>query len=365
MSLKAGRKMAFVKQFIGPMLPQGFKCKLCGTTKEGKAWTATLWAEHIVLQCQKATPEQRAQVAHHHNTKNIRAQYAPSASRPRDSDELDDAPPAKRARGGMEGHVDTCDAARLERIHMRVARLICGCALPFRIVVSPYFIELLQECNSAIGGRLAKDDAFRTKWVPELYRTVCGQINEMWKALGYPLRTVGFDGFKSESGDHVVNVTETARDKTAFKKCVDPGEKHEDAEFYADLVEKELEEGASAAGKSVEETYAGVRMIVLSLAVQSADVERVCKAHKVIHTKARNRLLTKTVQMLLYTYCNLRLLDASPELGDFLVDAMKGSVDDDETELAAGPTEDTDDDDDDDDEEEEVDENPEVAGTTI
>ena len=206
MSLKAGRKMAFVKQFIGPMLPQGFKCKLCGTTKEGKAWTATLWADHIVLQCQKATPEQRAQVAHHHNTKNIRAQYTPSASRPRDSDELDDAPPAKRARGGMEGHVDTCDAARLERIHMRVARLICGCALPFRIVVSPYFIELLQECNSAIGGRLAKDDAFRTKWVPELYRTVCGQINEMWKALGYPLRTVGFDGFKSESGDHVVNV---------------------------------------------------------------------------------------------------------------------------------------------------------------
>ena len=86
---------------------------------------------------------------------------------------------------------------------------------------------------------------------------------------------------------------------------------------------------------------------LLSLAVQSADVERVCKAHKVIHTKARNRLLTKTVQMLLYTYCNLRLLDASPELGDFLVDAMKGSVDDDEPELAAGPTEDTDDDDDD------------------
>ena len=61
---------------------------------------------------------------------------------------------------------------------------------------------------------------------------------------------------------HVVNVTDTARDKTAFKKCVDPGEKREDAEFYADLVEKELEEGASAAGKSVEETYAGVRIIV-------------------------------------------------------------------------------------------------------
>ena len=104
---------------------------------------------------------------------------------------------------------------------------------------------------------------------------------------------------------------------------------------------------------------------LLSLAVQSADVERVCKAHKIIHTKARNRLLTKTVQMLLYTYCNLRLLDASPELGDFLVDAMKGSVDDDGPELAAGPTEGTDDEEEEEEEEEEEDGPPEVAGTTI
>jgi hypothetical protein len=32
------------------------------------------------------------------------------------------------------------------------------------------------------------------------------------------------------------------------------------------------------------------------LAVQSANVERVCKAHAVIHTKARNRLVNKLVQ---------------------------------------------------------------------
>ena len=262
MSLKAGRQPAFVKKFISPLLPQGWKCNLCGHPTGGKQWAASMWANHICFKCPKATPEQKDEVAKHHSTEKINAQYTPSASRPRDSDELDDAPPAKRARGSMEAHVDKCDAARAERINQKVARLLCGCRLPFSFVSSPYFIDLLHECNSALGKQLAKVDSFRRKWVPELYQTTAGQINGMWKALGYPLRTIGFDGFKGEDGGHVVNVTETARDKTAFKKCVDPGEKREDAEFYADLVEKELEEGASAAGKSVEETYAGVRIIV-------------------------------------------------------------------------------------------------------
>ena len=52
----------------------------------------------------------------------------------------------------------------------------------------------------------------------------------------------------------------------------------------------------------------------LTVAIQSADVERVCKAHKVIHTKSRNLLANKTVQMLLFAYCNLRLLKMCPEL---------------------------------------------------
>jgi hypothetical protein len=48
------------------------------------------------------------------------------------------------------------------------------------------------------------------------------------------------------------------------------------------------------------------RLLVMS--TQSADVERVCKANKVIYTKARNCLKNKTVQMLLYCYTNLCLI---------------------------------------------------------
>ena len=82
-----------------------------------------------------------------------------------------------------------------------------------------------------------------------------------------------------------------------------------------------------------------VRLAVV--AIQSADVERSCKAHKIIHTKARNKLYTKTVQLLLFTYINLRLLNkCTAEMGDFLMQSL--SACDDEQELAAGERETTD-----------------------
>ena len=65
-----------------------------------------------------------------------------------------------------------------------------------------------------------------------------------------------------------------------------------------------------------------LRLSVLS--IQSADVERVCKAHKVIHSKVRNRLITKTVQMLLFTYVNLRLLHKCSEpIVEFLLSCLE------------------------------------------
>ena len=76
--------------------------------------------------------------------------------------------------------------------------------------------------------------------------------------MGNPLRTFGFDGFKTEAGTHVVNCTETSGNKTAFKNFVDPGERREDAKFYEELIEAKLRSGALAAGQSDDGTYAGV-----------------------------------------------------------------------------------------------------------
>lgn len=43
------------------------------------------------------------------------------------------------------------------------------------------------------------------------------------------------------------------------------------------------------------------------VAVQSTDLERAPKAHKVVYTSARNRLSDPVIQMLIFSYINLRL----------------------------------------------------------
>jgi hypothetical protein len=81
-------------------------------------------------------------------------------------------------------------------------------------------------------------------------------------------------------------------------------------------------------------------MIRLSvMATQSADVERVCKVHKIVHTKGRNRLKNAKVVKLLYCYVNLRLLKALDvdhadnkhgDLEGFLFQALLDEVDGDD-----------------------------------
>ena len=67
----------------------------------------------------------------------------------------------------------------------------------------------------------------------------------------------------------------------------------------------------------------------------SCTVERVCKAHSLIHTKARNRLHLKVVKMLLYCYVNLRMINkCEAELGEFLVEALE-EVEEEESAAAA------------------------------
>ena len=54
----------------------------------------------------------------------------------------------------------------------------------------------------------------------------------------------------------------------------------------------------------------------LVMSTQSADVECLCKAHKLIHTSMRNWLKNTTVLQLIYCYINLRLLNEQDNHGD-------------------------------------------------
>jgi len=48
---------------------------------------------------------------------------------------------------------------------------------------------------------------------------------------------------------------------------------------------------------------------LMQMGTQSADVERVCKANKIVHSKIRNRLTNDKVNKLLHCHVNLRLLN--------------------------------------------------------
>ena len=65
-----------------------------------------------------------------------------------------------------------------------------------------------------------------------------------------------------------------------------------------------------------------VAIYLFEVCLQSASVERMCKSEGVIHTEMRSRLSNVTVQMLLYLYVNLSLLNTlTGEMGDFLRDS--------------------------------------------
>jgi len=67
-------------------------------------------------------------------------------------------------------------------------------------------------------------------------------------------------------------------------------------------------------------------MRLFKVCSQSAFVERVCKTEGFIDTEMRSRLSNATVQMLLYLYVNLRLLNKLKSgMGDFFTDAMRDS----------------------------------------
>ena len=73
-------------------------------------------------------------------------------------------------------------------------------------------------------------------------------------------------------------------------------------------------------GKAAFPRCSQLAMRLSIISVQSADVERMCKAHSLIHTKTRNRLQHKRVKKLLYCYINLRFIENSkPEPDEFLL----------------------------------------------
>ena len=79
----------------------------------------------------------------------------------------------------------------------------------------------------------------------------------MWNDKGNPYRTMGYDGHTGEINNHVVIVTETVEDQTAFVTCLDAKEQKENQEWIAKNIMDELEKKTTAS-LGVEQVFAGI-----------------------------------------------------------------------------------------------------------
>ena len=65
-----------------------------------------------------------------------------------------------------------------------VAAFLAGCAVPFAIVGSLFFIDMIKSLNSACKKCLPGVDSFRQAHLPGFFNDTVKEINEMWHVAG-------------------------------------------------------------------------------------------------------------------------------------------------------------------------------------
>lgn len=106
-----------------------------------------------------------------------------------------------------------------------------GCEVPFNIVNSSFFKDMISSLNNAAVRYIPKSETFINNHIVVLFNETMEEVSKLWNSYGSNLmhRTIGFDSFMNELGESVINMTETANGKCAFIECVDPGKDRENS----------------------------------------------------------------------------------------------------------------------------------------
>ena len=147
---------------------------------------------------------------------------------------------------------DNCDENRAGKITAAISEFLVYNALSFNLVESDAFKKMLTALNCAY--KPPKRDAFRTTHLNNLYEKTQTYMDDKWRLLGNPMKTLGFDGYTYNNGNSVVNVTVSALGVSACEDSIDPGTEIEDAEFLSRTVLTALEKKEN----DVEDNYAGL-----------------------------------------------------------------------------------------------------------
>lgn len=237
----------------------------CSHQRQTKEFPATKWAKHFLFDCKNIDVSKKKEIMLEHPEILRQATFNPistcndnnnSFTFSQNNSNTSSHNPTKKQK--LFDRFDHCDSLRTEKINMVITEFIVACALPFNIVNTEVFRTMIKKLNSAYFVHLPKSEAFRRRFLPACYTNTKNNIDEMWKTLQAPHKTLGFDGFTNNLGDSIVNFVESTSDKTAFVQCVDPGERREDAKFYAHEIEKQLLQGSSKVNMPVEDVYDGV-----------------------------------------------------------------------------------------------------------
>ena len=264
---KGGRKLSSVRQYViaGEPDDQGvilYQCSMpgCDFTRRTAKFTTSKWADHLAVDCRFASEIIKDNVRQMHKTKRVletESHHDSEASRSSIiSSKSEHSEPAFKKQRIID-RFDHCDQHRADIIVDKINRFLVGCAIAFNVTNTFFFIDMIRSLNSAAVKFIPKSDSFRRVHLPSLFKSTVEDVRKMWCSRQLPYRTIGFDGFKTEVGTHVVNVTETSGRVSAFVACIDPQGQREDGQFYADAISEQLEEGAKASQQPVESLYSG------------------------------------------------------------------------------------------------------------
>ena len=254
-----------------------WKCAMegCKHTMQSKQMQASRWFEHLVCKCNSngLNDAKRLQLANLSQQKDVvdwKIQYlgrkadrqqqlrmlendeyrldVPNADIPQDNSQR----LLTQATLDSIEFADNCDENRAKKITAAISEFLVYNALSFNLVESDAFKKMLNALNCAY--KPPKRDAFRTIHLDNLYENTSKYMDDKWRLLGNPMKTLGFDGYTDNNGNSVVNVTVSALGVSACEDSIDPGTEIEDADFLSRTVLTALEKK----GNDVEEKFAGV-----------------------------------------------------------------------------------------------------------
>ena len=153
---------------------------------------------------------------------------------------------------------DYCDQMQADRISMAIVKFLATCALPMVVVESPPFLDLLRTLNATYVDKfLVKSEAFTTKWLPTLFKSVEEQVAKVWTRQKTMKRTLGLETFL-ESETKVCMFTEAGGPHTTFQECII--ESNSESTTNASILLKHLETVAHERNVAVEDHFCAVTL---------------------------------------------------------------------------------------------------------